>query len=273
MKRPRTTDTGSFVRNAPLLTRFRKNVSKQNIDCKENVSARSYHPRSQYGNRYVTELFCFRQMEKPSLFPDAVWSTLNPEQKQEMINFHMNAVKNAVKNAVTNAVTNAVAETCQQTRMSELFRIGGPDVGAAKKLLRAATDDSYSSISETIQKLKELEKEVNQHAVTAQAASEACHSQVLEVVNSHFTDLSSAIEIVRVKQVAAIQESIEGLSKFHSNIVNAEEVARATLLKKSFQLNKERIRTLLSRLAEGKVAWTFHNQRAECLTRDLSLEV
>ena len=96
--------------------------------------------------------------------------------------------------------------------------------------------------------------------------------QVLEDVNAYFTDMSRVIELVRWKQVAAIDEIIGGLGKFHELIASAEELARATLLNKSFQANTERVDSLLSKLAEGKLAWSVHRQRTECLSRNLSLK-
>lgn len=194
-------------------------------------------------------------MEKPPYFPEEIWAGLTPEQKQGVAMSHTKTVK----------------ETRQRTQLSQLFQIRGSEACDAKKLLRAATNGT-SAIHEAIDKLKELKETVKQRADTAQAATEACQSQLIETVHAYFADLSSTIKIVRWKQVAAIDEVIECLAKFHKLVANAEEVARATLLNKSFQSNAATIHTLQSRLAEGKVAWTLHCQRTECLTRNLSLK-
>ena len=189
-------------------------------------------------------------MEKPAHFREEVWANLMPEQKQSVIE------------AVTKTVEAAVKKSHQRSQMSELFRIGGAESCDAKKLLRVATTNT-SSIFETIDKLENLKETVNKRANIAMGSADVCQSQLLEAVYNHFKDLSSAIEITRWRQVASIDEVIECLRKFHELVANAEEVARSTLLTKSFQSNKARIHSLLCRLSEEKVTWTIHCQRTE----------
>ena len=107
-------------------------------------------------------------MEKPSQFPEEIWASLTPEQKHAMI-----------ETAEKIRSEEAAKKSRQHTQVSELFRIGGPEARAAKKLLEAAIDNT-SSIYKTLNKLEELKRTVNQRAETAQSASEACQRQVRE---------------------------------------------------------------------------------------------
>ena len=115
-------------------------------------------------------------MEKPSHFPEEIWVSLTPEQKRAMIE---TAEKMCEETAEKIRREEAAKKSHQHTQASELFRIGGREARAAKKLLEAAIENT-SSIYKTLDKLEELKRTVNQRAETAQSASEACQRQVRE---------------------------------------------------------------------------------------------
>ena len=69
-----------------------------------------------------------QQMEKPSHFPEEIWTSLTPEQKRAMI-------ETAEKMCEETAEKIRREEAAKKSQVSELFRIDNAETRAAKRLL------------------------------------------------------------------------------------------------------------------------------------------